>query len=303
MSEQGSGALVTGVRFGVFDFDAATGELRRDGVPVRLQPQPARVLSLLVARAGELVTRDELRQNVWGDETFVDFERGLNFCIAQIRSALGDSADAPRFVETLPRRGYRFVAPVSSFAPQRATHEPAAEPAPPPASPRSLVPASPGRTRLIIAASAFLAALCAVGVWATRPSGGPIAIAVFPFDNETSDQRFDEVARGVSDVIVARLAEAERISTFTVIGNAAILQRPRAGRDLQAIGRELGVEYVVLGQVKRDADRVRVVAHLIRVEDQGHVWAKTFDRPAFTLDVQEAIAEEVATAVAVRLRR
>ena len=103
---------MTRVRFGVFEFDADTSELRRDGVSVRLQPQPARVLALLLARAGELVTRDELRQKVWGDETFVDFERGLNFAVAQIRSALGDSASSPRFIETVPRRGYRFIAPV-----------------------------------------------------------------------------------------------------------------------------------------------------------------------------------------------
>ena len=102
-------------RFGLFEFDAAEGELTREGVPVRLQPQPARVLAILVAHAGEVVTREALRQEVWNDGTFVDFERGLNFCIAQIRSALGDAADSPRFIETLPRRGYRFIAPVTSM--------------------------------------------------------------------------------------------------------------------------------------------------------------------------------------------
>ncbi len=100
------------IRFDPFELDLGTGELRRDGAPVRLQPQPARVLALLVARAGELVTREEIQREVWGDETFVDFEHGLNFCIREIRAALGDSARAPRYVETLPRRGYRFVAPV-----------------------------------------------------------------------------------------------------------------------------------------------------------------------------------------------
>src|SRR5216684_745008 len=101
------------VRFGVFDFDTASGELRRDGLPVRLQPQPAQVLAILVARAGETVTREALRQALWGPETFVDFDRGLNFCVAQIRAALGDSADAPRFIRTLPKRGYQFIGPVS----------------------------------------------------------------------------------------------------------------------------------------------------------------------------------------------
>jgi DNA-binding winged helix-turn-helix (wHTH) protein len=104
------------VRFGLFEFDADSGALTREGAAVRLQPQPARVLALLVARAGEVVSRDALRQEVWNDGTFVDFERGLNFCIAQIRSALGDAADAPRFIETLPKRGYRFIAPVQPLA-------------------------------------------------------------------------------------------------------------------------------------------------------------------------------------------
>lgn len=101
-------------RFGAFDLDVRAGELRRDGAAVKLQPQPFRVLALLVARAGELVTREELKKALWGDETYVDFERGLNFCINQVRAALGDSADSPRFIQTLPRRGYRFVAPVGS---------------------------------------------------------------------------------------------------------------------------------------------------------------------------------------------
>ena len=100
------------VRFGVFELDPATGDLWREGALVRLQPQPAEVLALLVARAGEVVTRDALRERVWGGDTFVDFDRGLNFCIAQIRSALGDSAESPRFIRTLPKRGYQFIAPV-----------------------------------------------------------------------------------------------------------------------------------------------------------------------------------------------
>ncbi len=97
--------------FGLFEFDPLSGELSREGRPSRLQPQPARVLAALVERAPEVVSREDLRQQIWSEGTFVDFERGLNFCIAQIRSALGDTADSPRFIETLPRRGYRFIAP------------------------------------------------------------------------------------------------------------------------------------------------------------------------------------------------
>src|SRR5579862_983423 len=105
------------LRFDVFELDAGTGELRRQGERIKLQPQPFRVLELLVRRSGEVVSREEIRERIWCDDTFVDFEQGLNFCIRQIRDALGDSADAPRFIETLPRRGYRFLRPVETPAP------------------------------------------------------------------------------------------------------------------------------------------------------------------------------------------
>src|SRR5258708_39501320 len=104
------------VRFGMFDFDPENGDLRREGVALRLQAQPAQVLAVLVQHAGEVVTREQLRQAVWGTATFVDFDQGLNYCIAQIRSTLGDSAESPRFVRTIPKRGYQFVAPVAAPA-------------------------------------------------------------------------------------------------------------------------------------------------------------------------------------------
>jgi len=100
-------------RFGMFDFSPSTGELRRNGIKVRLQAQPARVLAALVTRPGQIVTRDTLQREIWSDGTHVDFERGLNFCIAQVRSALGDSAEAPHYVETVPKQGYRFIANVA----------------------------------------------------------------------------------------------------------------------------------------------------------------------------------------------
>ena len=102
----------TVVRFGVFEVDLRNGELRKGGVLIKLQQQPFKVLALLVGRPGDIVTREELRCQIWGGDTFVDFDQGLNFCIKQIRAALGDQADTPRYVETLPRRGYRFIAPL-----------------------------------------------------------------------------------------------------------------------------------------------------------------------------------------------
>ena len=285
---------MTRTRFGLFEFDAATGELTREGVPVRLQPQPARVLAVLLERAGDVVSRNELRQTVWTEGTFVDFERGLNFCIAQIRSALGDSADSPRFVETLPRRGYRFIAPVRPL-----------DTASPPAilTPAVPVDRAPTWRRPSLLLAAIAAVLVTGAFFAARPNADPATrVAVLPFDNETGDNAYADLAQGIADATVARLATPERVGRLSVIGNAAALRRPRSFRDLKAIGQEVNAEYVVLAQVKRDDSRVRLIAHLIRVSDEAHVWAQTFDRSAFTLEVQGEIAEAIASAVAERLK-
>ena len=288
------------VRFGLFEFDADTGALSREGVPVRLQPQPARVLAILVAHAGDVVTRDTLRQEVWSDGTFVDFERGLNFCVAQIRSALGDAADSPRFIETLPRRGYRFIAPVQRLRPER----------------RATLAARSGSVALrgrSIGLALVTAALVA-GAWWAASEDARVRIAVVPFDNETGMEEFDRIARGVADATVARLSTPERVAAFSVIGNAAALQQPRAFRDLKRIGTELGADYIVLAQMKRDDAGVRLIAHLIRVRDQSHLWANTYDRAVpspeqgdategFTLAAQAEIAEAIAAQVAKTLAK
>jgi DNA-binding winged helix-turn-helix (wHTH) protein/TolB-like protein len=272
-------------RFGQFVFDADAGALTREGVPVRLPPQPARVLTLLIARAGEVVSREQLHQQIWGGDTFVDFERGLNFAIGQIRSALGDSAESPRFIETLPKRGYRFIAPVTAAA----------------VGPTAALPSTPyhpPRRLALVGVAAVAVALVGVAMLALPSRArAPIRIAVVPFDNETGTTEYDRIAGGVADATVARLATAERMPQVSVIGNAAVLNRPRAFRDLKAIGQQLNADYVVLAQVKGEPTRVRLIAHLIRVSDQAHVWANTFDRSSFGLDVQAELAEAIAAAV------
>lgn len=279
------------IRFGLFELDPATGDLRREGRPVRLQPQPARVLALLASRPGEVVTREELRQEIWNDGTFVDFERGLNFCISQIRTALNDSADSPRFIETLPRRGYRFIAPV---APRAVS---------PPSVPAICVPPRRIPKWRVAAAGLGIVAIVLIALLAASGRDSRIRVAVVPFDNETGDSRYGNLGQGIADATVARLAAPGRVERLAVVGNSAALRQPRSFRDLKAIGQEAAVEYVVLAQVKRDASRVRLIAHLIRVSDEAHVWAQTFDRDAFTLDVQAEIAEQIAKSVADRLSR
>ncbi len=285
------------VRFGLFQFDPATGELSREGTPIRLQPQPARVLALLLERPGEIVSREDLRRHVWGNETFVDFERGLNFCIAQIRSALGDSADSPRYVETVPKRGYRFIAPASSTSFETPDNGGAGLETGP-SKERKLQAAT--LAALVIALAAGGAAFLFVRQQVAVPAA-TVPIAVVPFDNQTGSIAFDAIAEGLADATVARLAQSDR-PRLAVVGNAQLLRTARSFRDVKRIGAELDVDYVVLGQVQRDGSGVRVVAHLIRVSDERHVWANRFDRPELTLAVQGEIADQIARDVARKLQ-
>ena len=200
-------------------------------------------------------------------------------------------------IETLPKRGYRFVAPIL------------ADPTPPASVAR--IPEtveSPGlptasKRRWLAYVALLLAAGAAAGWYAIAARHAPIRVAVVPFDNETGQDSYDGLGRGVADATVARLAAPGRVERLDVIGNSAALRRPRSFRDLQEIGRDVKAEYVVLAQVKRDDTRVRLIAHLIRVKDEAHVWAHTYDRPEFTLAVQAEIAESIASAVSDKLLR
>ena len=253
-------------RFGTFDFDPDSGELRRDSLPVKLQSQPAQVLGLLLERAGEAVTRETLQQTVWSDGTQVDFERGLNYCIAQVRSALSDSAESPRFVRTIPKRGYQFIAPVERIELTAA------------AAPATLVnePSRTGRSRRVwaVAAVALCAAAALAWFWFSRPARPVVAVCLF--DNETGDPSADRMASGFSDALTVELASAGANRAF-VIGNADILRKPRSERNLTQIHDALGASYIIIGQLQKDATRFRVLAHLLRMPRQTHVTVQRLD--------------------------
>ena len=259
-------------RFGLFEFDAGAGELRKDGRPVPLEPQPARVLATLLARPGELVNHEDLKQATWGPGTFVDFERGLAYCLSQVRGALGDSARNPRFVETVPRRGYRFIAPVHSpEAPAAATPTPASPP--PDAVP---APGRPSRRfRPAVWAVAVALAFALAAGWAARSgheASGPAIIAVSVFDNETGLPELDRRVAGLSDVVVVDLAQMAP-ARLAVVGNAAVLRRPRNIRDLRAVAAGVRADYVVLGQLQRGGTGFRFITHFIRLSDETHLKA------------------------------
>jgi TolB-like protein/DNA-binding winged helix-turn-helix (wHTH) protein len=283
------------VRFASFEFETATGELWLDGRRVRLQRQPSRLLELLVARPGEVISREEIQLGLWGDDTHVDFERSLNFCVAKLRSALRDNAVSPRFVETVPTRGYRFIAPLVSDTASAGEMRPE-----PPASAAS---APPRRGRVWVTALATLAGLIQLGAVYYRHANPALPkIVVVPFHNETGSPDLDRVAKGVSDAAVARLATPERLARLLVIGNASNVTFSFKPANMKALGDSLGAQYLLLGQMKKDDRRLRIVAHLIRVSDQTHLWAKTYDRDTLDLAEQAAIAEEIAQAVSATLK-
>ena len=275
------------VDFGPFNFDTTTRELRRDGEIVKLQSQPAQVLAVLIERAGEIVTRDALRAAIWGDDTFVDFDKGLNFAIAQVRTALGDSADAPTYIRTFPKRGYQFIAPVETSG---AESQPAL----------ALRQAQPERRRGRAPHPA--SAVCHVGAlvsarWslATRGASGPAhTIAVAKFDNQTGLADYDRYAQDLTDALVAELT-VSGTGRFAIIGNAAALRAPRDRRDLVAIGDSLKAGYIVLGQVQREGERVRVLAHLIRLPEQKHLWVTRVEAAPSELAPPAGLAQRIST--------
>ena len=286
------------VCFGIFDFNPSTGDLRRNGVAVRLQAQPARVLAALVSRPGQVVTREALQREVWGDGTHVDFERGLNFCVAQVRSALGDSAESPRYVETVPKQGYKFIAPVNLVPPEGGSYTlPLAED-----GSDSSIPVASGFSRKVVAGSAAICLgaillLTAAGLVRARMADSRPTVVVVPFYNETGRPELDSLARSIGDAVVTSLAAPARIDALGVIGNAGALRNPFARHDVQQIARDLEGEWVLIGQLKGDGERLRVLAHLIRASDMKHVWAQTFDDDRFALDAQTRTADSIATAV------
>ncbi len=293
----------TVLRFGVFELDLSKGELRKDGLLLRLQPQPYKVLALLASRAGDLVTREELKSELWGDESFVDFERGLNSCILLVRSALGDDAQSPRFVKTVPRRGYRFLAPVERVG----TGAELAAAAPLPVQVVLPVPtprAKPGP--LLRAGSALLLALAIAGAVflarRSRDSASPprALLAVLPFESLDAAPAETYFADGLTEELITRLGGADPAG-LGVIARTSVMRYKGKRTGVREIGRELGVDHVLEGSVRQAGGRLRITAQLIRVSDETHLWAETYDcAPGDAITVQDDVASRVARSISPR---
>jgi TolB-like protein/DNA-binding winged helix-turn-helix (wHTH) protein len=300
------------IRFGPFELKLKSEELSRDGEPVKLPPQPFKVLALLTTKAGQLVTREELQQQVWGQDTFVDFDKGLNFCIKQIREALGDNAQAPQYIETLPRRGYRFIAPVERLV---ATALPEDAEAQCPASTEQEItlkmmavgnPPHLLQWRTTAIALAVLLPLAFYGLWQrftsqARPPAGKIMLAVLPFENLSADATQDYFSDGLTEEMITQLGRL-RPQQLGVIARTTALTYKKAKKDIRQIGQELGVNYVLEGSVRREAGRVRITAQLIQVSDQTHLWAETYERgEGAMLQLQSEVADRVASSLVLEL--
>jgi DNA-binding winged helix-turn-helix (wHTH) protein/TolB-like protein len=248
-------------RFGLFDFNPETGELFREGRIVHLQAQPAKVLAVLVSAKGQLVSRAVLQETLWGEGTSVDFDRSLNFAVAQLRTTLGDSAESPTFIRTVPKRGYQFIAPVYGSAQESGIAAP----------PRASPPEASRRWILSAGVAAGVTAAAIGGIAALLGSRAKESrIAVARFQNETGDPRLDRFADTITDSVVAGMT-SQTAGRYGVIGNADILRRARGFQNLDEIASVLKTQYVILGQVQHDGAGVRVLAHLIRLPEKTHL--------------------------------
>jgi DNA-binding winged helix-turn-helix (wHTH) protein/TolB-like protein len=275
------------VRFGRFDADLASGELRRDGQAVPLQDLPFRLLAALLERPGDVVSRSELAQRLWGAETFVDATAGLNTAVAKLRDALGDDADEPRYVETVPKRGSRFVGAVEA-ADAAAPVEPAANEPP------------VARRPTIALAVIFLGVAGALTASRRLPEPRSVRVAGVLFDNETGQPELAPFAQALTDATVAGLTAEPEVAA---IGNAAGLRTARPFRDIARIRDAVQAHFVVIGQVQRRDGGILVRTHLIRAADQAHVWIDAFPRGAGSeADFQSRVSGAERRAVTAQVR-
>jgi TolB-like protein/DNA-binding winged helix-turn-helix (wHTH) protein/lipoprotein NlpI len=282
------------VRFGIFQLDLKARELHKAGVKVKLQEQPFRVLALLVEHADQVVTREELQQRIWPTDVYVTFDQGLNNAIKKVRDALGDSADNPRFVETVARHGYRFVAPVSTL------------PGGPPEGPSRVDRSILRRTLLLSLIAACL--LAALGYWAwhratiaARRASERAVLAVLPFDNLSHDPDQEFLSDGLTEEMIAQLGKLNP-KLLNVIARGSVVRYKNSSLTTNQIGRELNADYLLQGSVRRESGRVRITVQLIQVRDQTDVWTESYDRELKDiLALQDSVARMIADQIRVTL--
>ncbi len=278
-------------RFGVFTLDARSGDLRKHGIPIKLQDRPARALLALVERQGELVTRQEIRQRLWAEDTFVDFEHSISSAINKVRTALNDSAKHPRYIETVGRQGYRFIYPVIPIY-EAATPVPALV-----RSPERAAKWWPFWAAVVIVTIALGGSL----YWQVHANSHSSvrSIAVLPLKNLSSDPEQEFLAEGLTDELITRLAS---LPGLKVISRTSSMQYKDSNKPLPQIAKELHVDAIVEGSVLRSGDRVRITAEFIHAKDDHHIWAQSYERDQRDIfDVQNEVTSAIAESIQLKI--
>ena len=277
------------LRFGAFELNLRNNDLRRNGVLLKLSPQQLQALRLLAENAGQIMSREQIQHELWGDGTFVDFDRNLNVCIAQVRAALNDDSDAPRYIQTIPKRGYRFIAPV-----ERVSALPIIQSTP-----------APPRARWFWIITAVLIASCSMAIgylaWHAAGKSDRVMLATLPFENLSGDPNEDLFTDGLTEELISQFGSLDP-DKLGVIGRSSVIRYKRTPHGIDQVGRELGVDYVVEGTVRKSAGKIRVAARLIKVSDQTQVWAGTSERNESEMfQMQEETAGRITGAVVEKL--
>jgi TolB-like protein/DNA-binding winged helix-turn-helix (wHTH) protein/Tfp pilus assembly protein PilF len=306
----------TRYRFGIYEISVRRGELRKDGLKVKLQEKPFQVLALLVEKAGQTVTREQFRRRLWPAETTVDFDSNLNTALTKVRQALDESAENPRFVETVPRLGYRFLAPVLCLDdPEEPGSEGTASwaaPAPAEAAAGVEIP-EPLATRAWLRQALFLTLLLLAGTlggfyviravsarFATGPAPKPVLV-VLPFANLSGDPSEEFFSDGLTDELITQIGNLNP-DKLSVIARTSAMHYKGTRETVEQIGRELGANYALEGTVRRSGGRVHVTAQLVQTRGQTRLWAHTYESGAGDLlQLQSDVANNVAGALAVEL--
>jgi TolB-like protein/DNA-binding winged helix-turn-helix (wHTH) protein/tetratricopeptide (TPR) repeat protein len=307
-------------RFGLFELDERQGDILKQGSRMRLRGRPYDILLILLNRPGELITREELRARLWSSDTFVDFDHGLNASVNRLRDVLGDSAESPRFIETIPRKGYRFMAPVTvTVSPQQRPSEIAqdataivtenavtASVTVPAESLPEVSAAVPPTSRLRqlrvpLAIGTLVIATVAAAVWRLSgthlDSAATMRLAVLPFRNVSGDPEQEFFSDGFTDEMISELGALEP-SRLGVIARTTSMHYKGSQKNARDIGTELGVNYVLEGSVRREGDRVRINADLVETKGQTSLWSDTYDRKAAdVIDIQKDVAMAIARSV------
>jgi len=284
-----------------FALDLRSHELRRAGARLKLERIPMELLCLLVEQGGEIVTRERIAERIWGKGVFLDTDNSINGAIRKIRQVLKDDPEQPLFIQTLTGKGYRFIAPTveadlgreaATLPLQAAVSEGRARPA--------------SRWRVLLGAAVCLIVATGGFLWfrsqfRPQPPGGRLMLAVLPFENLTGDAGQDYFSDGLTEEMIARLGNVDP-KHLGVIARTSVMYYKGGREPLDRIGRELGVQYVLEGSVRRDADKVRITAQLIQMRDQSHLWARQYDRELNNLlTLQGEIAQEVADEIQLTL--